>query len=133
MRIDSGRTGLVALAIVAGLSTACEKPAPVAPPPTEVYVTEVVQRDVPVYLELVGQTQGFQDVDIRARVEGFLEAVNFREGTVVRKGDPSTKSIASRSKPSWRRRRPNWPRPRRSSKKRRTTSRAIHRWRRNRP
>jgi membrane fusion protein, multidrug efflux system len=87
MRIDSGRTGLVALALVASLSMACEKPAPVAPPPTEVYVTDVVQKDVPVYLELVGQTQGFQDVDIRARVEGFLETVNFREGTIVRKGD----------------------------------------------
>src|SRR5262249_30224654 len=32
------------------------------------------------------QTQGFQDVEIRARVEGFLETVNFREGSFVRKG-----------------------------------------------
>ncbi len=47
----------------------------------------VVQQDVPVYLDLVGQTQGFQDVDIRARVEGFLDTVNFREGSFVRKGD----------------------------------------------
>jgi membrane fusion protein (multidrug efflux system) len=86
MRIDSGRTGLVALALVASLSMACEKPAPVAPPPTEVYVVDVVQKDVPVYLELVGQTQGFQDVEIRARVEGFLETVNFREGSLVRRG-----------------------------------------------
>ena len=39
------------------------------------------------YLDLVGQTQGFQDVDIRARVEGFLDTVNFREGSLVRKGD----------------------------------------------
>ena len=74
------------LVIAAGMTAACEKPAPVAAPPTEVYVTDVVQRDVPVYLELVGQTQGFQDVDIRARVEGFLEKVNFQEGTLVRKG-----------------------------------------------
>jgi membrane fusion protein, multidrug efflux system len=77
---------LVAVA-TAALSTACEKPAPAAPPPTEVYVADVVQKDVPVYLDLVGQTQGFQDVDIRARVEGFLESVNFREGSFVRKGD----------------------------------------------
>ena len=42
---------------------------------------------MPVYLDLVGQTQGFQDVEIRARVEGFLETVNFREGSFVRKGD----------------------------------------------
>jgi len=46
-----------------------------------------VQRDVPVYLDLVGQAEGFRDVDIRARVEGFLEAVSFREGSFVRKGD----------------------------------------------
>lgn len=78
---------LAVLVIAAGMTAACEKPAPVATPPTEVYVTDVVQRDVPVYLELVGQTQGFQDVDIRARVEGFLEKVNFREGSLVRKGD----------------------------------------------
>ncbi len=78
---------LAVLVIAAGMTAACEKPAPVATPPTEVFVTDVVQRDVPVYLELVGQTQGFQDVDIRARVEGFLETVNFREGSLVRKGD----------------------------------------------
>src|SRR5262249_32703623 len=63
-----------------------EKPAPPPPPPPEVYVADVVQRDVPEFLELVGQTAGFQDVDIRARVEGFLETVNFQEGTFVRKG-----------------------------------------------
>ena len=51
------------------------------------YVTAVVQQDVPVYLELVGQTAGFQDVDIRARVEGFLETVNFQEGSFVKQGD----------------------------------------------
>src|SRR5436190_19493419 len=82
------RSMLVAAAMAAALSTACEKPvAVVAPLPPEVYVATVVQQDVPVYLDLVGQTQGFQDVDIRARVEGFLDAVNFREGSFVRKGD----------------------------------------------
>jgi len=74
--------------MAAGLTVACEQPAPPAVPPTEVYVADVVQQDVPVYLDLVGQTYGFQDVEIRARVEGFLEAVNFREGSLVRKGDP---------------------------------------------
>src|SRR3982750_164312 len=75
---------LIAVALSAA---ACEKPAPPAPPlPPEVYVASVVQQDVPVYLDLVGQTQGFQDVEIRARVEGFLDTVNFREGSFVRKG-----------------------------------------------
>jgi membrane fusion protein (multidrug efflux system) len=39
-----------------------------------------------VYLDLVGQAAGFQDVEIRARVEGFLESVNFREGSFVGAG-----------------------------------------------
>src|SRR6476661_361713 len=87
MQADRGPMCVAALAAVAMLSGACEKPAAVAPPPPEVYVAPVVQKDVPVYLDLVGQTAGFQDVDIRARVEGFLDSVNFREGSFVRKGD----------------------------------------------
>src|SRR5436189_4757949 len=94
MRTDGGRgmeadrvLMLVAAAMAAALNAACEKPAAVALPPPEVYVAAGVQKDVPVYLDLVGQTQGFQDVDIRARVEGFLNSVNFREGSFVRKGD----------------------------------------------
>jgi len=88
MVTDAGRTLLGAVVLASALGVACrEQPAPVAPPAPEVYVTPVVQKDVPEYLELVGQTQGFQDVEIRARVEGFLETVNFREGSFVRKGD----------------------------------------------
>ena len=50
---------LVAVAMAAALNAACEKPAAVAPPPPpEVYVAAVVQQDVPVYLDLVGQTAG---------------------------------------------------------------------------
>src|SRR5262249_24861936 len=77
---------LIAVAVI-GFAIGCRKAAPPATVPPEVYVTNVVQEDVPEYLELAGQTQGFQDVDIRARVEGFLDSVNFREGSFVRKGD----------------------------------------------
>ncbi|HSC75559.1 MAG TPA: efflux RND transporter periplasmic adaptor subunit [Pseudomonadales bacterium] len=52
----------------------------------DVAVVIPVQRDVPVYLDLVGQAQGKQDVEIRARVEGYLESVNFTEGSFVTKG-----------------------------------------------
>jgi membrane fusion protein (multidrug efflux system) len=83
--MNAGRT-MLAVLMTAALGGACEKPAPPPAPPPEVYVTDVVQKDVPVYLDLVGQTQGSQDVEIRARVEGFLESVNFQEGTTVRKG-----------------------------------------------
>ena len=78
-------TLIAAVAMTAG----CEKPAPAAaPPPTEVMVAPVTRKDVPVYLELVGQTVGYQDVEIRARVEGILETMNFQEGSFVRKGQP---------------------------------------------
>jgi membrane fusion protein, multidrug efflux system len=68
--------------------SACGKEAaPPPPPPPEVMVTVPLQRDVPVSMELVGQAVGFQDVEIRARVEGFLDTMAFTEGTLVRKGD----------------------------------------------
>jgi membrane fusion protein (multidrug efflux system) len=85
MSSEAAKTLIAALA-AAALTSACEKPAAVAAPPPEVYVVGVVQKDVPTYLDLVGQTEGHDDVDVRARVEGFLETMNFREGTFVRKG-----------------------------------------------
>jgi membrane fusion protein (multidrug efflux system) len=78
---------LLLFAVVLAVVSACSPaPPPSAPPPPEVLVVEPVQRDVPVTMELVGQAAGSQDVEIRARVEGFLDTVAFTEGTVVRKG-----------------------------------------------
>jgi membrane fusion protein (multidrug efflux system) len=63
-----------------------KKEAPTAPPPPDVKVAVVLQKDVPIYVENVGETVGASDIEIRARVEGFLETVNFQEGTFVKKG-----------------------------------------------
>jgi membrane fusion protein (multidrug efflux system) len=57
------------------------------PPPPDVSVVETLSRDVPLYLEFVGQTFGLKDIAIRARVEGFLEGLHFQEGGNVKKGD----------------------------------------------
>jgi len=77
----------MAAALAATLAAACEKQeAAPPPPPPDVYVADVIQKDVPVYLDLVGQTMGYQDVEIRARVEGFLDTMDFREGSFVRQG-----------------------------------------------
>ena len=78
---------LVTATLLVAWGAACDKPAPPPPGPPEVFVTSVTQQDVPVYLELVGQTSGFQDVEVRARVEGFLENVTFKEGSFVKKGE----------------------------------------------
>jgi membrane fusion protein (multidrug efflux system) len=81
------RALIPALSLLAIAATGCaRKEAPAGAPP-EVYVADVQQRDVPVYTELVGQTKGSQDVEIRARVEGYLDKVAFTEGSFVHKGD----------------------------------------------
>ena len=59
----------------------------VAPPPLSVEVVKSERRDVPLTIEMVGSTRGTQDVPIRARVDGFLETMNFQEGRFVKKGD----------------------------------------------
>lgn len=55
-------------------------------PVPKIPVTEVVQKDVPIYREFVGQAYGLYDIPIRARVEGFLEGIYFKEGLNVKKG-----------------------------------------------
>ncbi len=52
----------------------------------EISVVKVLQRDIPIYQEFVGQVYGEKDIPIRARVEGFLEGIHFEEGFGVQKG-----------------------------------------------
>jgi len=59
--------------------------APAAPVPVKVAL--VVRRDVPEMVDCVGQTRGSVEVEVRARVEGFLDSVLFEEGKPVKKGE----------------------------------------------
>jgi len=63
-----------------------EKKAP--PPPPKVTVIETQAEEIPLYQEFVGQVYGFKDIAIRARVEGFLEGIHFKEGSTIKKGKP---------------------------------------------
>jgi membrane fusion protein (multidrug efflux system) len=66
---------------------ACEKEEQkAAPPPPVVKVAEAVMRDVPINVEAIGQTRGNTEIEISARVEGFLETMDFKEGSFVKKG-----------------------------------------------
>src|SRR5690348_12738272 len=56
-------------------------------PPAKVNVIKAIEEDVPLYEEFVAQVYGQADVDIRARVEGWVTSVNFKEGSAVKKGD----------------------------------------------
>lgn len=75
--------------VVLALLTGCERAknkastdAPAAPPPAVVIVT-VVPQTVPISTELIARTEAVQTVEIRARVEGVLEQVLFKEGSEV--------------------------------------------------
>ena len=74
----------VAAAVVAG---GCKKdPAPQAPPPPEVAVVQVEPRRVPTSYDFTGEVQPYRRVEVRARVDGVIEARPFTEGTTVKPG-----------------------------------------------
>lgn len=86
MKITNLLKSLALLLIVAILFVAC-KDEQKQMPPTQVTVVSVLQQDVPLTHEFIGQTYGIFDIPIRARVQGFLEGIHFQEGTRVKKGD----------------------------------------------
>jgi multidrug efflux system membrane fusion protein len=59
----------------------------VPPPPPEVIVANPVQREVTSFLAYTGVIEASETVELRARVQGFLESVNFQPGQRVKKGD----------------------------------------------
>ena len=81
---------LAATAFAAALAlaaTACKKAAPVTAPPTpEVVVTEVIQRDVQLYSEWVGTTEGFVNAEIYPKISGYLVKQNYKDGDAVQVG-----------------------------------------------
>ncbi len=66
---------------------ACEKKdAPKEAPLPKVTVIVTEAQEVPIHQEFVGQVFGLKDIDIAARVEGFLEGIHFQEGSEVEAG-----------------------------------------------
>jgi len=75
--------GWLVLALAAGCG---KQEAPPAPPPVEVTVLKVEPRDTPIVYEYIAQTQSPQEVNIVARVNGFLDKQLYTEGEIVKKG-----------------------------------------------
>jgi len=75
---------LTSAVVFAGCS---RKPAQVPPNAPEVLVTTVKQQDVPAIRERVATLDGLVNATITARVSGHIVSQNYREGTVVKKGD----------------------------------------------
>ena len=61
--------------------------APPPPPPPTVEVVSVIRQDVPIYSEWVATLDGFVNAQIEPRVAGYVVKQNYREGSVVRKGE----------------------------------------------
>lgn len=80
--------GIAALVIVAGLLVLgrSNKPAVAAPRPLEVEVVSVKQSNVPIYKEWIGTTDGMVNAEIKAQVTGYLLRQDFKEGSLVKKG-----------------------------------------------
>jgi len=80
----------IALSVLGGLSlwpSGCgEKTAAPPPAPPVVEVAHPLQREVTDYADYVGRTEAIDSVQIRARVSGYLQNVNFKEGELVKKG-----------------------------------------------
>ena len=82
------RATFAALLIFLVFPTACSrKPAQTGPPPPEVLVTTVAPRDVPRILERVATLDGFINANINAQVSGYIISRDYKEGSVVKKGD----------------------------------------------
>jgi RND family efflux transporter MFP subunit len=82
----------IASALVPGLCLAlagCAKAPPQGPPaePPPVTVSYPVEREVTDYADFTARTAAVDSVELRARVSGYLEGVNFKEGALVKKGD----------------------------------------------
>jgi membrane fusion protein (multidrug efflux system) len=68
--------------------TSCKKQVTAPPPPPIVQVLEVGGTNAQMSTEIIGQLDSPQNVEVRARVEAFVEKVLFIEGTEVKEGAP---------------------------------------------
>jgi len=83
MRLTLGLVAFAALSL-----TGCDKKPEVksSPAPVEVNVVKVESQTVPVSTSFVAQVESSHQVDIVARVNGFLDEIKYQEGDVVKKG-----------------------------------------------
>jgi multidrug efflux system membrane fusion protein len=75
---------LMAVALLLG----CKKQnAFIAPPPPQVGVAHPSRQEVTPYLHMTGNAQAVNQVDLVARVQGFLQAINYQDGASAKQGD----------------------------------------------
>ena len=87
-KIITSAAAIAILVIVAALLgfARSEKPAEAAAKPLEVQVVPVQQSNVPIYKDWIGTTDGMVNAEIKAQVTGYLLRQDFKEGSLVKKG-----------------------------------------------
>src|SRR5438045_4680326 len=79
---------IVLVALVLTLRTIANRPKQTQPPaPRPVTTAKVTTKDVPLYLDEIGSTAGYETVQIQAQVSGQIIAREFKDGVDVKKGD----------------------------------------------
>lgn len=78
---------LLILAAPAFLLIGCEGQQPQSPPPPNVTVSKPVAEEIVEWDEYTGRLEAVDTVDVRARVNGYLESIHFKDGQTVKKGD----------------------------------------------
>ena len=84
---DAWRHAVLALALVAVLVGCKRQNAYVAPPPPQVAVALPLRQLVTPNLEATGNTVAYNQVDLVARVDGFLQDIRYKDGAAVHQGD----------------------------------------------
>jgi membrane fusion protein, multidrug efflux system len=77
---------VVATTAVLALAGCGSKNTYVPPPPPKVVVAQPLQQPVTLYIELTGNTEPLNTVTLVARVEGYLETIDYKDGAAVKKG-----------------------------------------------
>ncbi|HKO78143.1 MAG TPA: efflux RND transporter periplasmic adaptor subunit [Flavobacterium sp.] len=72
--------------VLSSFYTSCKKEVAPEVKPLEISVVKVLQQDVRLESEFTGQTFGQSDIQINPRVDGVIESLNFKEGSLVTKG-----------------------------------------------
>jgi RND family efflux transporter MFP subunit len=81
------RFRISALAAAALAVASCSKTAPPAPAPPKVKIVQPLAREITEWDEFTARLDAVDSVEIRPRVGGYLQSINFQEGALVKKGD----------------------------------------------
>src|ERR1700737_1441488 len=83
---SEGALRIALVTFVSAALSACEQNSFVPPPPPKVDVALPAQRSITRFLEATGNTAPIKSVDLVARVQGFLQSINYQDGTFVKEG-----------------------------------------------